>query len=82
VASAELEEAPLVTILQVWSDVLGRADVTDETHFFDAGGDSLAALEVVGLLEDRLGIAVAPEAVFDAPTPRLLFALISGGHGV
>ncbi|MEQ8842791.1 MAG: amino acid adenylation domain-containing protein [Acidimicrobiales bacterium] len=43
-----------------------------DTDFFDAGGDSLAALELLQLVESRYGITLRVSVLFEARTPRAL----------
>lgn len=57
-----------------WSAVLA-VDVTDETDFFAAGGDSLAALRVVERLAQTLGLDENVQSalllgIFEQPTAR------------
>ncbi|NCG18265.1 MAG: SDR family NAD(P)-dependent oxidoreductase, partial [Rhodobacterales bacterium] len=78
VASVLASTAPgaRLALVQAWtledvSGILGH-DV-DATHgFFDAGLDSLGAVELARRLGKRLSIAVSPTAAFDHPTPAAL----------
>jgi phthiocerol/phenolphthiocerol synthesis type-I polyketide synthase E len=55
-----------------WERALGVSPDSADADFYDAGGDSLAALELVAMLEERLGVRLEPEAVFADPTPGKL----------
>ncbi|MBV8614889.1 MAG: amino acid adenylation domain-containing protein, partial [Acetobacteraceae bacterium] len=58
--------SPAETVLaEIWSELLG-APVTDvDTHFFDAGGHSLMAMQVVARVRERLGVALGLREVFE-----------------
>ncbi|MER7276903.1 condensation domain-containing protein [Dactylosporangium sp. NPDC000244] len=59
-------------IREAWADLLGREDIGPDDDFFSLGGQSLAAVRAVGLLADRLGVALPLQSVYEAPTPRAL----------
>ncbi|MGW2057875.1 acyl carrier protein [Streptomyces sp. NPDC001840] len=51
-------------------------DVLD-TPFIDLGYDSLALLQVIGLIQREYGIAIPDDAVAEAETPGALLALVN-----
>lgn len=55
------------TVRAVWADVLGM-EVVGDPDFFELGGDSLRAAEMLTRLRDRLDVALPLSAVFTAPT--------------
>jgi len=55
-------------VAQVWSEVLERESIGTGENFFDLGGDSLKALEVISRLQELLKIDVPLIAFFEAPT--------------
>ena len=59
---------PEESLAAIWSRVLSVEPIGVDDDFFDLGGDSLRALEMVSLLEERLGTELPLQAVFDAPT--------------
>ncbi len=64
-------------VLAVWQEVLGRAEVGIHDDFFDLGGHSLAAAQVVARLRDAFGVDLPPTAVFDRPTVAELAGAVS-----
>ncbi|WNG57427.1 amino acid adenylation domain-containing protein [Archangium gephyra] len=57
-----------VLVAGVWSAVLGHEHIGVEQGFFDLGGHSLMATQVVARLRDALGVEVPLRALFEAPT--------------
>ncbi len=66
-AGADLGITTLV--LATWRSVLDRDDVDLQTDFFDIGGDSLAAVEIVTVVGDALGRRVPIAALLAGRTP-------------
>ncbi|MFJ2269216.1 amino acid adenylation domain-containing protein [Streptomyces sp. NPDC087849] len=64
-------------LCELFSEVLGVAEVTAESDFFDLGGHSLLVAGLLGRLRSRLGIVLNMRAVFDAPTPAALARLLT-----
>ena len=78
--STDVERA----LCEIWAEVLRIEQVGVTDDFFDLGGDSLAALEVVATVADTMGAALDDAAVFHARTVRELAVLIDGpvdAHG-
>lgn len=73
-AAPSPEHAPdaalLDTLTLLWSEILGREVIGPDTSFFDLGGDSLLATQLVSRLRTRLGLDLPISAVFEAPTVR------------
>ncbi len=63
-------------IAGIWGQVLGLARVGVEEDFFDAGGDSILAIRLIGELRRR-GIEVTTEQLFAHPTVAGLAAVAS-----
>ncbi len=72
----QLEES----LLAIWKEVLADATLGTRDDFFDRGGHSLLALQVVAAIESRLQISLPLSALAEAPTvERLAERLRSGG---
>lgn len=54
------------TVNEVWTEVLG-APADPDADFFDLGGHSLLATQLVARLDDRLGVRISIDLVFDHP---------------
>jgi amino acid adenylation domain-containing protein len=61
---------------EIWADVLRLDQVGLQDNFFDLGGDSLRALEIVCAIDARLGCALSPEIMARASTIRELALLL------
>ncbi|MGW1974495.1 amino acid adenylation domain-containing protein [Streptomyces sp. NPDC001889] len=67
---------PRAELAAIWTEVLGVAEVADEDDFFQVGGSSLTAIQVVSAVRRRLGIRlnvpdVAEHPRFDALAARV-----------
>lgn len=61
--------------------MLGSEPLDDDDNFFEAGGDSLSALELVTILGDELGSSVPMAELYRAPAFGDLVALFSATLG-
>lgn len=62
--------ALLDTLTLLWSEILGHEVIDHDANFFDLGGDSLLATQLVSRLRTRLGLDLPISAVFETPTVR------------
>lgn len=68
-ADAVMPRTPVErTLAEVWRDVLAVDDVGVHDSFFDLGGHSLRAIQVLSRTHDRFGVELSLQALFDAPT--------------
>ena len=56
----------------IWREVLGLDRVGIDDDFFDLGGDSLAALQVAHLVEERIATGLPVSDLLQAPTVALM----------
>src|SRR5689334_14264227 len=56
-------------VAQIWAEVLGLVRVEPDDDFFRLGGDSLSAARILARIEDRLGVSVPPQSLFESRTP-------------
>src|SRR6266567_1598859 len=60
--------ATRAAVAQVWSDVLQAGEIEATQNFFDLGGDSLKAIEVISRLQALLNVELPLIAFFEDPT--------------
>ncbi|MEO5842682.1 MAG: MupA/Atu3671 family FMN-dependent luciferase-like monooxygenase [Acidimicrobiales bacterium] len=65
-----------LTVIEIWSSVLGRS-VQRNDNFFEVGGHSLLAVKVFRLLTERAAVSFALTDIFRFPNARLLGAHIA-----
>jgi pimeloyl-ACP methyl ester carboxylesterase len=65
-------------LLGIWCRLLETASLSIDDDFFESGGDSLLATEMVREVERRLGKSIPPSLLFEASTIRLLAEFLSG----
>ncbi|GGV81521.1 acyl carrier protein [Streptomyces griseoloalbus] len=68
-------------LVDIFREVLGLPDLTEDTDFYEAGGDSLTAFQITGRLEEVLGAEVPVSLVFAYPTPRDLAEVVDTDYG-
>ncbi|HEX6968354.1 MAG TPA: SDR family NAD(P)-dependent oxidoreductase [Micromonosporaceae bacterium] len=75
-ASAQISSAPpsaggedvAERLRAIWVEALGIPDVDPGSDFFELGGNSLTAIELMSVIRERLGVDLSIAAVFDHPT--------------
>jgi hypothetical protein len=65
------------TLLDIWRKVLGRSRIGVNDNFFEAGGTSLRAVQVIALIKKELNRNLAIVTLFECPTVTLLAAKLS-----
>lgn len=73
------------TLLAVWEEVLERSPLSVHDNFFDLGGDSLAAVNILTGIEQHIGRRIPMYFLTEYPTiERLAVALVeeAGGPGL
>jgi acyl carrier protein len=60
------------TIALVWAELLGTANVGIHDSFYELGGDSLLATQIVTRLRDRCGLAISLRGFLEAGTVAAL----------
>jgi acyl transferase domain-containing protein len=80
-AADEVHQAALTaterTIVGIWQDVLGIRNIQVHDSFLDLGGSSLTAIQVIGRIDEQLGVKVVIEE-FIFQTAGQLAALCDG----
>ncbi|AZZ55048.1 MupA/Atu3671 family FMN-dependent luciferase-like monooxygenase [Rathayibacter iranicus] len=57
-------------VLAIWREVLRDSSLTADSNFFEAGGDSMQAIQVLARIRRTFGIRVSASLMFRAQTPR------------
>jgi amino acid adenylation domain-containing protein len=71
IMSLSKQEAPeniYDVILEIWKKSLGRTDIKPGDNYFDLGGDSLLAIQIVQVINTRLDIHIAPHILLELQT--------------
>jgi amino acid adenylation domain-containing protein len=84
-----LTDAPFVpprtlletALAEIYAGVLGCGPVSAADSFFDLGGNSLQAMQLIGRLRTDLAVDLDVTAVFLAPAPQQLAAVLRDEHG-
>jgi hypothetical protein len=72
----------LETILaSIWKRVLGRPRIGMNDNFFEAGGTSLRAVQVIAMIKKELKQTLSIVSLFECPTVTLLAAKLSATSG-
>jgi surfactin synthase thioesterase subunit/acyl carrier protein len=76
-ASVMPEDRLRAELLEIWKALLESNDLTIDDDFFEKGGDSLLATEMVLQTERRVGISIPDSLLFEASTIRRLADIFS-----
>jgi acyl carrier protein len=71
--------SPQDAIAKIWSEVLRLPHVDNHANFFEIGGDSLKAMDVIARVSEVLKVDLPLIAFFEDPTVSHLASLVSGG---
>ncbi|HSE18779.1 MAG TPA: amino acid adenylation domain-containing protein [Pyrinomonadaceae bacterium] len=63
-------------VASIWAEVLGVEQIGATTNFFDTGGQSLKAVQVVARLSELLQVELPVTTVFEAPTVEALASVV------
>ena len=67
-------------LAKIWAEVLRLPHVEMDANFFEIGGDSLKAMEVIARVSEVLHVDLPLIAFFEDPTVSHLAAVLSGGR--
>jgi FkbH-like protein/FkbM family methyltransferase len=68
-------------LANIWKKVLGRSRIAMNDNFFEAGGTSLKAVQVIAMIKKELKQTLSIVTLFECPTVALLAAKLSGTSG-
>jgi acyl-CoA synthetase (AMP-forming)/AMP-acid ligase II len=75
-------DGAVAMVCAAWAEVLKLPEVAPAARFFDLGGSSAAALEILALLSERVGHQLPIEVLLDGDTPAALAAAIARHTGL
>jgi amino acid adenylation domain-containing protein/non-ribosomal peptide synthase protein (TIGR01720 family) len=67
-------------LASIWSSVLGRPDIGVDEGFFDIGGHSLRAVQIVSRIRDEIGLQISLRDFLDHPTIRAQALLLQSSE--
>ena len=68
-------------LLDIWRKVLGRSRIGLNDNFFEAGGTSLRAVQVIAMIKKTLKKTLSIVTLFECPTVALLAAKLGSTSG-
>ncbi len=71
------EPALLPRVCELWSEILGKANIDADLHFFLAGGDSLQMVRLLMRLHTEWGVELQLARLWQFSTPRKMAACCS-----
>jgi acyl carrier protein len=81
VAPAGSAQTTVDRLRGIWTALLGHDGIGAEADFFDLGGNSLTAAELMSRVRAEFGVKLGLDSLFDAPTLAGLGDLIDGRDG-
>ncbi|MEV4836946.1 SDR family NAD(P)-dependent oxidoreductase [Nonomuraea sp. NPDC049486] len=69
------------TLAGLWGEVLGARRVSVEQDFFDLGGNSLVAVQLIALIRKKVGVRLPMRSLFQVPTVAGMAALVEELRG-
>jgi acyl-coenzyme A synthetase/AMP-(fatty) acid ligase/acyl carrier protein len=86
IAAVRAERVPPRTLIEtvlvdLYATVLGNEQIGAADSFFDVGGSSLQAMQLITKLRSALAVDLDVSAVFVSPTPAQLAAVLRDQHG-
>jgi acyl carrier protein len=66
-----------VALMKIWRMVLGKPRIGMNDNFFEAGGTSLRAVQVIAMIKKELNRTLSIVSLFECPTVALLAAKLS-----
>ena len=69
-------------IEEIWQEQLGIDMIERRENFFELGGNSLIAVQIIARIRDELGIGLSAQDIFKAPTIAKMADLIEDSMNI
>ncbi|GAA3475280.1 type I polyketide synthase [Nonomuraea roseola] len=69
------------TLAGLWGEVLGARQVSVEQDFFELGGNSLVAVQLIALIRKKIGVRLPMRSLFQVPTVAGMASLVEELRG-
>ncbi|MFI6290881.1 SDR family NAD(P)-dependent oxidoreductase [Nonomuraea sp. NPDC050790] len=69
------------TLAGLWGEVLGARRVSVEQDFFELGGNSLVAVQLIALIRKKIGVRLPMRSLFQVPTVAGMAGLVEELRG-
>jgi amino acid adenylation domain-containing protein len=63
-------------IANIWAEVLGLEQVSVDSNFFEVGGHSLKAIQIISRIREALRVELSAKSLFDARTVETLSKIV------
>ncbi len=63
-------------VARAWSQVLGRDEISAADDFFEVGGNSIVAVQLIAAIRSAAGVRLPMRSPFDAPTVAEMAAVV------
>jgi FkbH-like protein/FkbM family methyltransferase len=70
-----------IAVANIWKKILGKPRIGMNDNFFESGGTSLRAVQVIAMIKKELQQNLSIVSMFECPTVTLLAAKLSGKSG-
>jgi amino acid adenylation domain-containing protein len=70
-SQADTGDELLDSLIGLWSEFLGRGDITPQANFFAHGGQSLLGAQLVQRVEETMNVQLKLADLFSNPTPEM-----------
>ncbi|WP_306948836.1 type I polyketide synthase [Streptomyces sp. B4I13] len=72
----DTDDTVLPAVRAIWEEATGITELPETADFFDIGGDSLSAVQVITRIRERFGLELSIGLLFDHPTLGAVSALV------
>jgi acyl transferase domain-containing protein/acyl carrier protein len=66
----------LISIVEIWRDLLGVDSINPSDNFFNLGGHSLMGTMMIARIRENLGVTISLRDIFEAQTPERLAEVV------